>query len=297
MKTVTSFLRTFGSAAIALAVLAAFGGVAASPLRGDSETTEIREADLAPPRGDGADRLATGDLPEPAAAALEAARRRKDDVQSFLGRFQKKLKQVDESLGGLDLRRSVEAQALAKEHALRLLDELDEEARVISDAYVSVQSDLQLFRQALAKTPAAFQEVAAQFRKLAEGETDEFLKEQYLDFADTAGKLATRYHEDGQKLRETERDLAAKMVFVAKSQTFNKHLRAYLDILPQAEGAEVERFVKRLNDYLKAHQEAIRAIRGIGERIGEPKPTADPSASPKPMPQASEGKPSFGTAA
>ncbi len=83
--------------------------------------------------------------------------------------------------------------------------------------------------------------------------------------------LGARY-----SLDDLEQSINDKMKFVRSSRRFITEVNRFLDLLPADSNAlEVERFRKRLNQYIEVFQEAVKAFKDVTDHLnGRPQPTS-----------------------
>lgn len=211
---------------------------------------------------------------------LIVERQVKDNIELWENRVRAKLQQVDRIVGGLDLRQ-IQAQKMAVDSLIEVLDQLDEEARSIISAHQQVQPDLKLYREALLKAPSVFQRIADNLEKRASDHKSTLLKTGYADFATEARKLAAKYEAQAAGVGDLEADVAKKMAVVQESREFISDVRELLKAIPASHGIETEKLVTRLNTYITVLRQAIEAMKGAAGKIGEPQsPTPEPKQVP-----------------
>ncbi|MBS0202908.1 MAG: hypothetical protein JSS49_08430 [Planctomycetes bacterium] len=219
---------------------------------------------------------------EPAASAvdpLEHSRKVRANLEMWPERVRRRLTEAEQRLKGLDLK-EIKTQKMFAQDFDEILQDLDEEALAIQDAFGKITTDLLLYREAVAQAPASFRGVAAAFEKKATESDDLSLKGHYADFAATSHKLAERYEAKYKTLITLEKELATKLQFVAKSRIFIADVKDFISTIPATEeGLEVEAFVKRLNAYVTVFQDSIKMLKGLSDQIGQ-EPTS-PGATQK----------------
>lgn len=253
--------------ALALAVL--FGNVAALA---QGDTTEVRPGDL---------------KPAPARRLDDDFRDRKEEVRANIelweGRVRKKVEQIDRILEGIDIHK-IEGQKIAKSAISELLDDVDQEANEILEAHTRVGPDLRLYRQALDKAAPVFREIANGLDGKATLNKSTILKEAYADLATQARTLATSYEAKAKDIDGLEAGIAKKIEFVRESRVFISDVRELLDAIPADHGLQTEKLVQRLNQYIQGFEEAVKAIKGVADKIGgEARPATPDPGKAKPL--------------
>lgn len=227
--------------------------------------------------------LSSGKPADGGPALVEASAQVKARVEAFGARVQRRLAAVDEIVRTSDLRR-VEPQRLVVGELQELLGELDDEARLIEEAYGNLGPDLRLYRQALEEAPAVFQRIAEDFDAKAAGKATS-LFEAYADLAGQARILASAYHDRARGIDGLEADLKVKIDLVRESRGFIKDASQFLAAIPANEGGVVvERLVSRVNLYLETFEETLRKLKEVSGKIAEPeegKSSKQPTASVK----------------
>lgn len=214
----------------------------------------------------------------------------KDNIELFQARIQRKMEKIEKILTGLDLRK-IEAQKVAVDELREMLDELDAEAGAILEADAQVRPDLKKYRESLLEAPGVFVKIADGFDRRAEAVRSRTLKEAYADFSAEARKHAGTYTKRAKDVEELEKAIQKQLEFVVESREFISDMRGFLAAVPANSGLATERWVARINEYIAAFESAIKAIKGVSEKIAEPAPSADPAGGKKPAPrQAHSGR-------
>ena len=221
----------------------------------------------------------------------EDFRDRKEEVRANIelweGRVRKKVEQIDRILEDIDIRK-IDGQQIAKRAISELLDDVDDEAKEILEAHTQVGPDLRLYRQALDKAPDVFREISNTLDRKATLTKSTLLKEAYADLATQARTLASSYEAKSKEIDGLEAGIVKKIEFVRESRVFIGDVRELLDAIPADHGLQTEKLVQRLNQYIQGFEEAVKAIKGVADKIGgEGRPaTPDPNnAKPKPLSQ------------
>ncbi|MFO0904211.1 MAG: hypothetical protein U0939_14500 [Pirellulales bacterium] len=202
----------------------------------------------------------------------------KANIELWERRIRKKLNDIDQVLQGLDLKK-IEGQRIAAGEIDALLQEIDDEAKGIIEAQARVAPDLKQYREALLKAPDIFRKLADSMDERAGKRKAIVLKEAYADISAEARKLATTYETKAKQIDKLEADLQEKIEFVIDSREFIADARELLAAIPTEHGLQTEKLVERLNKYLDVFQDAVKTIRGVTEKIGEP---SSPGESPTP---------------
>ena len=248
--------------------------LAAGALLAQSDTAEVRPSDPQPRLGQSRDGAGFAERKEEVRASIEL----------WEQRVRRKLEQIDQILQGLDLQQ-IQAQKIAVDTLIEILNDLDEEALAIIAAHDQVGPDLKLYREALLQAPDVFQRIAEDLEARATDKKSTFLKEAYADFAAEARKLAGAYEAKAAGIGGLESEVAKKMEFVHESREFILDVRGFLEAIPADHGLETERLIARINQYIEVFQDAINAIKGVADKIGEqPQPTTPDPARAEPAP-------------
>jgi hypothetical protein len=219
---------------------------------------------------------------------FERAKTVKANLSVWSERMGKSMQDLDQLRGKLDLRQ-VDAQKLVRDDIRSVLGDVRIEAEAILAARDRFTLDFRLYRQAVRQAPGAFEAIAKEFERKASQEPDLFLREQYADFAKIANKLAKHYAERLKKLDALEIDTAKKMALVERSVPFCNDLERFVDALPATkEGLEVERLVKRINDFITVFGEALDHIKSTCNTIAEPEPARSPGEQQRELPKVGE---------
>jgi len=227
-----------------------------------------------------------------AADPFQQSQKIKANLEVWPERMARRLAEANQRVTELDLK-EIKAHRMLVQEFGTILDDIDEEAAAIQDAFSKVTTDLKLYQEALVQAPASFRAIAVAFETKATASDDITLKENYADFAAVSRSMANRYEARSKSLVTTERDIQDKIIFVAKSRVFISDVKQFLSTIPANEaGIEVERFVKRLNLYIKTFQDSVRMLKNLSEKLdtessspGSPQPNN--RAVPKSNPQAS----------
>ena len=245
---------------------------------------ETVRADLPAPRSEAKPVVATESLPsvvEPVVDPMEQSRKIRANLEMWPQRVHRRLMEAEQRLKGIDLR-EIQGQVLLAQDFEEILADLDEEAAAIQDAFGKITTDLKLYQEAVAQAPASFRAVAAAFEKKASDCDDPVLKGHYADFATTSLSMAARYEEKHKFLVALERDLEAKLKFVARSRAFIGDVKSFLSTIPKTEeGIAVESFVKRLNAYVNVFQDSIKMLKGLSDQIGKEPVSPSSKEAPK----------------
>ncbi len=219
-------------------------------------------------------------LPANSASDLEERKvQMKASVEMWESRVRKRLTLVEEITRTMDLRQ-IQTQRLAVDELREVLSDLDEEARAILEVYSGLGSDLKLYRAALEQAPSVFVRIAADLEKKALEKKTPELAGAYADFAAQARRLAAGYEGRAKSIDGLESDLARKMEFVRESREFVKDAGELLDAIPSSQGGlETEKLVQRVNAYVKAFEDTLRAIKGVSDKLG---PSPAPNATQTP---------------
>jgi methyl-accepting chemotaxis protein len=230
-----------------------------------------------------------GDLrsPKPAEKIADSLEQDRADVKANIElwerRIRKKLTDIDQVLQGLDLKK-IEGQRIAAGEIDALLQEIDDEAKGIIEAQARVAPDLKQYREALLKAPDVFRKLADSMDERAGNRKAIVLKEAYADISAEARKLATTYETKAKQIDKLEADLQEKIEFVVDSREFIADARELLAAIPTEHGLQTEKLVERLNKYLDVFQDAVKTIRGVTEKIGEPSSPGElPTPANRPM--------------
>lgn len=210
-----------------------------------------------------------------------------DEVREVIvfweARVRTKLDAINQILGDLDLQK-IDGQKVAVAALVDLYDELDEEAMAIIDAHARLGPDLRLYRAALLKAPDLFRQVAQTFEERAAQAQSTILKEAYSDTASEARKLATAYEGKAKTVDALEAEIQKRMEFVAESRMFISDVRNFLATIPPEHGLETEKLVQRLNQYVQVFKEAVQALQGVADKIGDqPQPVGPMNPTPLPL--------------
>ncbi len=203
-------------------------------------------------------------------------------VEVWRDRVRKRLEDIDRLSKSLDMKK-VSSQKVAVSELQALLMDLDEEAKLIIEAYSGFEPDFRIYRQALQSAPAVFEQKAMELESRATTKKSSQLQEAYADFASHARKLARSFADQAQGLDGVEVEVAKRIEFVKESREFIADVQGLLAAIPTQGGVETERLVTRINQYTDGLVQAINAMRGIADKIGEPASKALP-ASPNPNP-------------
>ncbi|MBL8825559.1 MAG: hypothetical protein JNM18_01150 [Planctomycetaceae bacterium] len=201
----------------------------------------------------------------------EQKRRMKANVEMWEARVYKRLTAVAEIRDTMDFS-DLTTQKLAVDELKELLKQLDGAAKEILDAYGHAGPDLKFYRRALEEGPAVFQRIADDFDRKATEKRSPALKEAYADFGDQARQLAIRYAERAKTVDSWEREIHHKIEYVEESREFIHDAQELLDAIPTEAGLETQKLVKQINSYMQAFDEALKAMRGVAEKIGDPQP-------------------------
>lgn len=218
----------------------------------------------------------------------------KANLEVWPDRMARRLTEANQRVTELDLK-EIKAHKMLVQEFGAILDDIDEEAAAIQDAFSKVTTDLKLYQEALAQAPQSFRSIAAVFEAKASTCDEITLKENYADFAGVSRSLANRYEARAKTLVTTERDIQDKVVFVAKSRVFIADVKQFLAQIPANESSlEVDRFVKKLNDYIKTFQDSVRMLKNLSEKLdsesSSPK-SPEPSKAPVPALTSQASKP------
>lgn len=230
--------RGVGGGLVALGVW--LGGLVGG-VSAQSGTAEVRPGDL-------------GSASAGSSSDVDLARSRDEvraNIELWERRIRKKFDDVEHVLDGLDLKK-IEAQA-------------------------RVAPDLKQYREALLKAPQVFRKLADTMDERAGKRKAIILKEAYADISAEARKLATTYETKAKLIDKLETELQEKIEFVVDSREFIADARELLAAIPTEHGLQTEKLVERLNKYLEVFQDAVKTIRGVTEKIGEP---SSPGAVP-----------------
>lgn len=244
--------------------------------------TELGDGDI-PRLQQGLEKLRAKIAPQPTGGDPDFAGEKQQvraNVELWENRVRAKLQQVDRIVTGLDLRQ-IKTQKMAVDSLIDVLNQLDEEARSIIAAHEQVKPDLKLYREALLKAPGVFKKIADNLDKRATENKSTLIKTGYAEFASEARKLAARYEAQAAGVENLEVEVAKQMAVVQESREFISDVRELLRAIPASHGIETQKLVERLNVYIDVLHEAIEAMKGAANRIGEPQ---SPTQEPKPVP-------------
>lgn len=214
--------------------------------------------------------------------ALPTPEEVKIKVDVWRERVRKRLEDIDRLSKTLDMKK-VSSQKLAVEELQALLTDLDEEAKLIIEAHTGFEPDFRIYRQALQSAPAVFEQKAVELESRAASKKSSQLQEAYADFASHARKLARSFADQAQGLDGVEVEVAKRIEFVRESREFISDVQGLLAAIPTQGGVETERLVTRINQYTDGLVQAINAMRGIADKIGEPS-SKSPPVTPNPNP-------------
>ena len=192
----------------------------------------------------------------------------KSRVETWEARVNKKLEKLNQ-LAQTDLH-PLKTQRVAVDEARELLTEMDQEASAILQAWDESQTDLRMYRQALAQAPAIFERIGNELEKKAETVHSRELAGAYADFAGSARKLAASYVDRSKHMDGLELKLVDWTKFVAESRQFSRDVGALLDAIPAtAEGVKIEALVDRINRYIEKYRAMLDSLKGVCDKIGE----------------------------
>lgn len=200
---------------------------------------------------------------------IEQSRKVRANLEMWPERVRHRLAEAEQRLKGLDFQ-EIKTQKLFAQDFHEILTDLDQEAAAIQEAFSSVTTDLELYREAVAQAPASFRSVATAFEQKALENQDPSLKGHYADFSSTSRNLAQRYEDKHKSLVSLEKELKEKLIFVTKSREFIADVKDFVSTIPATEeGLEVEAFVKRLNAYINVFQDSIKMLKGLSDQVGK----------------------------
>jgi hypothetical protein len=224
----------------------------------------------------------------PSENAFERAKSVKTSLSVWSERMHKSLVELERLRSKLDLR-EIDATKVVLDDFRTILADIRSEAEAVLAAREKFQLDRRLYRQALVQAPGAFEAVAKEFERKAGEEPEQYLKEQYADFAKSAKTLAKTYAARLKKLDADETQIAKKITLVERAIPFVDDVQRFLDVIPASkEGLEVERYVKRVNEFIRVFGEALTLIKGTVNDIAEPQPSPSPGEQQRKVPQVSE---------
>jgi hypothetical protein len=250
---------------------------AAASAAGQSDTAEVRG-------------VGTSSMGEQKQSPFDKAKSVKTDLEVWSAKMRNSLDDVKRLESKLDLR-EIDATKIVLDSFRPVLSDVRAEAEAILAAHDKFVTDFRLYREAVKQAPPAFDAVSREFEKKAREETDEFLKAEYADFAKSAKALVKTY---GRKLGELDQqaaDIGKMVTFVERSIRFVDDVQRFLDVIPATnEGAEVQKYVKRLNAYIRGFQETFRLLKGVVDKMAEPQPTPSPGDQQRKAPEVGEAR-------
>jgi hypothetical protein len=219
---------------------------------------------------------------------FERAKAVKTSLSVWSERMHKSLDELKRLESKLDLR-EIDAQKVVLDDFGTILADVRSEAEALLAARDKFQMDFRLYRQALVQAPSAFEAVAKDFERKAGEESEQSLKEHYVDFAKSAKSLARTYATRVKEIDAQEVQTAKKIVFVERSIRFVDDVHRFLEVIPATnEGVEVQRYIKRINEYIHVFHETFNLLKGTVDKIAEPQPGPSPGEQQRKVPQVSE---------
>lgn len=219
---------------------------------------------------------------------LEQSRKVKSNLDLWPTRVKGKLQEVSRQLETFDVR-EITSQRIALDDFAELLDMIDEGAAAIEESWADVKGEFALWRDAVTKAPDSFRALSSMYEATAAGEDDETLKLHYADLASASRKLAEYYEKQSRELDGQQQEIQRKVAYVGRSRTYIKRVKEFLATVPAtAEGADVQAFCQRLNEYIKAFHESVGLFKGLADKLSQgqkpskpaPQPPAEASALP-----------------
>jgi hypothetical protein len=216
---------------------------------------------------------------------FDRARAVKTDLEVWSAKMRRSLDDVKRLESKLDLR-EVDASKIVLDSFRTILSDVRVEAEAILAAHDKFVTDFKLYREAVKQAPSAFEGVSQEFERKAREETDEFLKQEYGEFAKSAKALSKTYRGKLDELDQQAFAIGKMVIFVERSIRFVDDVRRFLDVIPAtSEGAEVQKYVKRLNSYIRNFQETFRLLKTAADKMAEPEATPSPGARERKSPE------------
>jgi len=207
-----------------------------------------------------ASRLTVDPTVKAAEESRSVATMRAEELEQSTRELLRLIQEMDDTLS---------SQELAWEHLkkqMALLKQIGEGLRQQKNEFAR---DFELYESALEKAIAAFTELSALYQQFAQDEDEDFFKASYLDLADISTKfseLMTKRHEG---LAALNSEMSTRLKFVDRSllwlDRFDQFATAYDPTIDK--GAEVERMLEELNQYISYFEESIKAFGDFSNRV------------------------------
>lgn len=200
--------------------------------------------------------------------AIKEAEQAQKAVQDREERLVAVLKEIEEAVRDMDPGNFVKERR-ALDGFKKVIPLLKERSAWLLDKQAEYSKNMEVYKAALEKTPAAFRRASDVYARFAAAEDDLFFKEQYIDMANRSQKLATAMEVRSKAVEVAQGEVAQKLRFVERSVVYLNRLEEFLAIYDPAAGksAEVDSYLKQLDSYIGHFHQSINTFRQLSEKI------------------------------